>query len=105
MRNSSTKLSEQILSNLLSFAIYPAILLRQRLLLQIFEIPFDEVIDLFFSHIALLLEVPSCNLAQVCHFKDEVQIVMIIVVNHLVQLGDVWMIQLRPELNLCVHLV
>lgn len=100
MCNSGPELSEEILSDLLSFVIYPAILLRQWLLLQIFEIPLDKVIDLFISHIALLLEVPSCDLAQVGHFKDEVQIVMIIVVNHLIELGDVWVIQLRPEFDL-----
>ena len=80
-------------------------MLAERFLLQIFEIRLHKVVDCFAPHVPLLLEIPRSDLAKIGHLKDQVQVVMVVVVDHFVELGDIRVVQLSPKLNLCVHLV
>ena len=103
--NSRCQLSKEILCNLFGFRESPATLLGERSLLQIFEIRLHKAVDRLAPHVPLLLEVPRSDLAKVGHLKDQVQIIVVVVVDHFVELGDIRMVQLSPKLNLCVHLV
>ena len=82
MSNRSCQLSEQVLGNLLAF-IVPT-LLGEWFLLYIFEIGFHSVKYLLISHVTLLLEVPICDLTHVCDLQDQIQVIMIVIVDHLV---------------------
>ena len=105
MCNSRCQLSEEILRDLLSFRESPATLLSERSLLQIFEVSLHKTVDRFAPHVPLLLEIPGRDLAKVGHLEDQVQVVVVVVIDHFVELGDVRVVQLRPKLDLRVHLV
>ena len=71
----------------------------------LFKIFLNEFKDLLVAYIPLFLEVPGGDLPQICHLQDQVQIVMIVIINHLVQLCDVWVIESGPQLYLIVYFV
>jgi hypothetical protein len=52
-----------------------------------------------------LFEVPDCDLAHICQLKDQVQIIVTVVVYHLVEFGNVRMVELGPDFDLTVHFV
>ena len=60
---------------------------------------------LFIEFISFNLIIPHSNLTHVSQFKDKVQIVMLIIINHLKKLCDIRMIKLRPNLNFSNNLI
>ena len=70
-----------------------------------FEIVLHEIEYRIVVLVALLLEVPDSDLTEISKLDDQVQVVMVVVIDHLVKLCDVRVVKLRPDLNLVVHLI
>ena len=93
MGNSGNQLAKQILSNKLNITVY-ATLIRELLTLWmiLLQVCLHEFKNRFTADISLLLEIPGCDLSQVCHLKNQVKIVVIVIIDHLIQLGHVRMV-------------
>ena len=106
MSDGSSKLAEQILCHQLRLTVLLALVLQLFSLGMVFlQVLLHEVESLLILNISFLFEVPGRYLAKVSHLKNQIQIVMVVIVDHLVKLGNVWMVQLGPQLDLIVDLV
>jgi hypothetical protein len=97
-------LTEQILGHLLNVREV-LLLLLERATAVLLQVTLDKVEYALGAHVTLLFKVPGRNLSQVRNFEDQVQVVVRVVINHLVKLGNVRMVQLGPYLNLHIDLV
>jgi hypothetical protein len=89
MGNGSCQLSEEVLSHLFDFRVAATVLAGQGLLIQLFKVGLNEVIYSLATDISLNRKVPVGYLTEVSHLQNQVQVVVIVVIYHFVQLCDV----------------
>jgi len=65
----------------------------------------DRIDNSLIPFILLIIWIPFCNLTHVCKFKNNVEIIMLIVIDYFIELDKIRMMYRCPVLNFVVNFV